>query len=138
MAENPEVHFVELPQEEYDNAIGHSDSTLYYCPDSQKVYKGDVMYGAGDFVVTYTSESTSQGSKYVADKTYSEITAAIAAHKNVKAYYSDNLYTFSHCWSEGVEFFAAWGGRIGGSAKVSVLTHQPNGTISIDYYNLGS
>ena len=53
MTENPEVHFVELSQEEYNNAAGHSDSTLYYCPDSQKVYKGDVMYGAGDFVVTY-------------------------------------------------------------------------------------
>ena len=136
MAENPEVHFVELPQEEYDNAIGHSDSTLYYCPDSQKVYKGDVMYGAGDFVVTY--DRPVGGAGYVADKTYSEITAAIEAHKNVKAYYSDNVYTFSHYWSEGVEFFAAWGGRIGGSVKVSVLTHQPNGTISIDDYNLGS
>ena len=136
MAENPQVHFVELSQEEYDNAVGHSDSTLYYCPDSQKVYKGDVMYGAGDFVVTY--HQPVGGAGYVADKTYSEITAAVNAGKNVKAYYSDNVYTFSHYSSEGVEFFAAWGGRIGGSAKVSVLTHQPNGTISIDDYNLGS
>lgn len=136
MAENPQVHFVELSQEEYDNAIGHADSTLYYCPDSQKVYKGDVMYGAGDFVVTYHQPGGE--ARYVADKTYSEITSAIRAHKNVRAYYGDTLYTFSHYWSEGVEFFAAIGGRIGGPAKVSVLTHQPNGTISVDYYNLGS
>lgn len=79
MTENPEVHFVELSQEEYNNTAGHSDSTLYYCPDSQKVYKGDVMYGAGDFVVTYHALIGEAG--YVADKTYSEITSAIAAHK---------------------------------------------------------
>lgn len=56
MTENPKVHFVELLQEEYDNSVAHSASTLYYCSDTKKVYKGDVMYGAGgnnDFVVTY-------------------------------------------------------------------------------------
>ena len=84
MAE-PKVHFVEQTQAEYDTSLAHSSSTIYFCTDTKKIYKGDDEYcassGGGNFVVTYTENSGT----YTADKTYAEISAAIEAGKNISA-----------------------------------------------------
>lgn len=98
MTENPKVHFVELLQEEYDNSVAHSASTLYYCSDTKKVYKGDVMYGAGgnnDFVVTYTEDNGT----ITADKTFEEIKAAYNTGKHISAFLTVSVLCQKHSFT---------------------------------------
>lgn len=134
MTENLKVHFVELMQEEYDKSVAHSASTLYYCQDTKKMYKGDLEYGASgnnDFVVNYTVND----GIITADKPLSEIKAAYDAGKHISAFFNGCEYTVANTPTTSNIYYArlgevAMGGNEPTSVKCDVLLHTSNNSVN--------